>query len=177
MKEKVLKEIKKMKGSLLGIGIEDKDMLECIENNSNINLCYILSKSRGINQKKFNFVKKGKRKTINIKKIKNHFLKKSVDIILCEYNTIKKYSKTFTPNSIYICKEKLIIYGDIDDLKKVLERYKRYSKEIKTEKNSNSFMAIINVKESKTSFFKDIYYVIKDSTNEIIDYLTYALTN
>lgn len=177
MKEEILKEIRKMKGSLLGIGIDDKNMLDEIEQNDSINLCYILSKGSSYNKKRFNFFKKGKRKTINIKKIKNYFFKKSVDTILCEYNTIKKYSKSFISNSIYINKEKIIIYGDINDLKTVEERYKRYSKEIKIEKNNRSFMIIINTKESKTNFFKDKYYIIKDSTSEIIDYLTYALTN
>lgn len=177
MKQQIINEINKIEGSLLGIGIEDPSMLDAIEKNDKINLCYILTKGNKFNKKKFTFFKRGKKKTINIKKIKNYFRKNSISTILCEYNTIKKFNKRFIPNSIYINKGKIIIYGDIKDLNIVLEKYKRYSKDIKIEKNNRSFILIINTKESKTNIFKDNYYVIKDSINEIIDYLTYALTN
>ena len=88
MKENIIKEIKNMSGSLLGIGIDDISMLDAIENNDKIDLCYILSNG-GKTNKKFKLFKKGRTKKVNIKKLKKYFRKKSIDNILCDYKVIK----------------------------------------------------------------------------------------
>lgn len=177
MKENILKEIKNMKGSLLGIGINDVSMLDAIENNDNIDLCYILSNGGRAENKKFKLFKRGRTKKINIKKLKNHFRKKSIDYILCDYKVVRKFYKSFVPNSIYINKSNLLIYGNIKELDKIKEKYERYTKDIKLEKNNKTFLLIINNKNVKTNIIKDTLYKIKDTFNDALDYLTKFLTN
>ena len=177
MKENIIKEIKKMKGSLLGIGIDDPSMLDAIENNDNIDLCYILSNGGKANNKKFKLFKKGRTKKINIKKIRNYFRKKSLDNVLCDYNIIKKYYRSFISNSIYINKGKLIIYGNIKELEKIKEKYKRYTEDIEEKRTNKSFLLIINNKNTKTNLIKDKFYKIKDTLNDGLDYLTEFLAN
>ena len=177
MKENIIKEIKVMKGSLLGIGIDDNSMLDTIENNEKIDLCYILSNGGKTENKKFKLFKKGRTKKINIKKLKKHFRKKSLDNVLCDYKVIKKFYKSFVPNSIYINKGKLLIYGNIKELDKIKEKYERYTDDIKIKKTNKSFLLIINNENTKTNIIKTKYYKIKDTFNDGLDYLTEFLTN
>ena len=176
MKENIIKKINNMKGSLLGIGIDDTNLLDAIEKNDKIDLCYILSNG-GTTSKKFKLFKKGRTKKIKIKKLKKYFRKKSIDNILCDYNVVKKYYKTFVPNSIYINKGKLLIYGNIKELEKIKEKYERYTDNIKIEKTNKSFILIIQGKNVKTNIFKTNFYKIKDSFNDGLDYLTEFLAN
>lgn len=178
MKDEILKEIKNMSGSLLGIGIDDEDMLDYIEKNNNIDLCYILSNvKKSKTNKKFKLFKKGKGKTVNIKKLKKYFHKKSLDNILCDYNIIKKFNRSFISNSVYINKGKLYIYGNIEELDKLKEKYERYTDDITINKNNKSFIIIINNKNAKTNIFKDNFYKIKDLLSDSLDSLTEFLTN
>ena len=177
MKENIIKEIKKMNGSLLGIGIDDAGMLDAIENSNGIDLCYILSNGGKSGNKKFKLFKKGRTKKINIKKIKKYFRKKSIDNILCDYKVVKKFYKSFVPNSIYVNKEKILIYGNIKELEKIKEKYERYTDNIKIEKTNKSFILTIQSKNVKTNFLKTDYYKIKDTFSDGLDYLTDFLSN
>lgn len=176
MRENIIKEINNMKGSLLGIGIDDTSLLDAIENNDNIDLCYILSNG-GTKNKKFKLFKRGRTKKIKIKKLKKYFRKKSIDNILCDYNVVKKYYKSFVPNSIYLNKGKLLIYGNIKELEKIKEKYERYTGEIKIKKSNKSFLLIMNNKNAKINIIKTNYYKIKDTFSDVLDYLTEFLTN
>ena len=111
MNSRVIDEIKKMSGSLIGIGTDDVKLLETIENNDKIDLCYILSNSGSYSKKKFKLFKKGRTKTVNIKKLSKYFKLKSIDNILCDYETVKKYIRFFVGESIYINRGKMYIYG------------------------------------------------------------------
>lgn len=134
MNEKLLQIINSLEGSLLGIGFEDDLLLDAIENNNNIYSCYLLTK-KNPSSKKFNMTKKGRNKKINIKKIKKQFKKKSLDTIICNYETIKPFYRSFIPNSIYLNKGTLYIYGNKEDLQKIKPKYQRYTSLIKIDKN------------------------------------------
>ena len=177
MREKIIDIIDKIDGSLLGIGIDDETMLEKIENNDKINLCYILSNNNGKEGKKFKLFKKGRNKKVNIKKLKKYFRKKSIDNIICDYRVIKKFSRSFISGSVYINKNKLYIYGDINDLKNLKERYERYTKEIELIKNNKTFLLIVDNKSTKSKLFKDSFYKIVDFLSDSLDYLTDFLAN
>ncbi len=177
MKDKILNIIDNMAGSLLGIGIDDDSMLEKIENNKKIDLCYILSNGGSKNNKKFKLFKKGRDKKINIKKLKKFFKKKSIDNVLCDYNVIKKFSRNFMGGSVYINKGKLYIYGNIQDLKNLKERYERYTKDVELIKNSKSFILIVNNQKTRSTAFRDSIYKMTDFFNDSLDYLTEILTN
>lgn len=177
MEEEIIKEIKRMSGSLLGIGIDDKSILDEIEKNDKIDLCYILSNNfGGTSKKRFNIFERGKRKTVNIKKLKKHFKKKSIDNIICNYNIVKPFYRPFVSNSVNINKGKLYLYGNKKDKEKIKEKYLRYTKDIKDIEIKNKFILIINNKKSKNTY-KDIIYKIKDFLEDTIDFLTDLLIN
>lgn len=177
MKEKIIEEIEKMKGSLLGIGINDEIILNKIEDNDKINLCYILSNGGKEKNKKFKLLKKGRNKKVNIKKLKKYFRKKSIDNIICDYNVIKRFTRSFIGGSIYINKEKLYIYGSINDLNQLKEKYEKYTKMIELIKNNKSFLLIINNQKAKSNIFKDGIYKIIYILSDGLEYLTDLLIN
>lgn len=177
MKDKIYEIIDKMEGSLLGIGIDDKGILEKIETNSKINLCYILSNDKKGNSKKFRLFKKGKNKKVNIKKLKNYFKIKSIDNILCDYDVVKKHIRSFQGGSVYINKGKLYIYGKTNDLKELDKKYKRYTDDIKLIKKDNWFILSVNNEKTKSTIIKDGKYMICDFFTDTLDKLTDLLTN
>ena len=177
MKDKILSQIKKMNGSLLGIGIDDEEMLNAIEENDKIDLCYILSNNGSPSNKKFKIFERGRQKKINIKKLKKHFRKKSIDNILCDYNTVKKFLRSFIPGSVYINKGYLYIYGNERELDNLKEKYQRYTSDIKLIKKDKTFMLIINNQNAKSNILKDNVYKVKDLSSDMLDILTDLLTN
>lgn len=177
MKEKIVDLIENMEGSLLGIGLDDKLFLEKIEDNDKINLCYILSNGGSPSNKKFKLFKKGRNKTVNIKKLKKYFQKKSIDNILCDYNVIKKYIRFFQSGSVYVNKGTLYIYGNLKDLKDLDRKYERYTKDVKLEKISQSFILTVDNSKTKNNLFKDFKYKTTDFLNDGLDFLTDFLTN
>ena len=115
--------ISNMSGFVLAIGTDEK-LGKKLENNELITKCDVLN---GFSKNN----KKGKRekiKTINIKKIRKIYKKKKVDYIICNYEQISKYLKTFIKDSVFINKTKLYFYGDVD--KNVIKKYQRYNADI-----------------------------------------------
>ena len=109
--------------------------------------------------------------------MKKFFKKKSIDNVLCDYNVIKKFSRNFMGGSVYINKGKLYIYGNIQDLKNLKERYERYTKDVELIKNSKSFILIVNNQKTRSTAFRDSIYKMTDFFNDSLDYLTEILTN
>lgn len=165
MKNELKKILKTFSGNVLGIGIDD-DIKNIIDKNESILNCDILS----------NYIKtkeKGKRKlfgnkTININKIRKKYKKKRIDYVICNYETIEPYMRKFVKNSVYINKNKLYFYGNVDiDLIKT--RYGRYKTKIEIKEYKNNYIVEIDNTNSKNNFIKDILYLIKDTISLIID--------
>jgi len=170
------KQIQKMHGTLLGIGISSEKIKKAIEENNNISICNLLEENtKGTKNKKFSILNKPR--TINIKKIKKVFRKKRVDNIICDINVIKKYQKTFVKDSIYINKDKLYIYGDKNSLKEIKTKYQRYTTDIILEDKGKQSILIINNKNTKPNKIKDIGYWWLDTFNNFIEALTTILAN
>ncbi len=176
MENELLKIIKKIKGSLLGIGMTESILLDAIEENDNIDTCYILS-NVSLTGKKFNMIKKGRNKKINIKKLKKKFKKKSLDTVICNYDIIKQFYRSFVPNSIYINKGYLYIYGNKKDLENLSKKYQRYTKDIELLENKENYILKINNTNTKNKFFKDKIYRIKDFSIDAVDFITELLIN
>lgn len=173
MDKELIKIVKKIEGTLLGIGIENEKVLEEINKNNKIVNCLLLEniKKKGSSKLKF----RGRHKKVNIKKLKKKFKKKQMDFVICNYNYISKFTKHFVPSSIYIGKSKLYIYGDINEEEKeeIIKKYKRYTSNIKVNNN----IIEINMENTKNKFFKDKIYFIGDTLNNLLDLITNILIN
>lgn len=172
MDKELVKIIKNLKGNLLGIGIESESVISAISKNENITMCFLLESKTKAGKKLFF---RGRRKKVNIKKLKKAFKKKKTDTILCNYKYIQKFMKNFVPGSIYINSDKLYIYGDMtkEEIEEIKDKYSRYTKEIEI----SGHLIIINNKNSKNNFFKDKGYIIKDTIDIILDFITNVLIN
>ena len=176
MNEKLLQIVKKAKGSFLNIGLTDEQLLEAIEQNGNIDICYLLS-NVSLTGKKFNAIGFHRNKKINIKKIRKYFKKKSLDTVLCDYELIKQFRRSFVSNSVYINKEMLYLYGNKDELEEVSDKYKRYTSVIELIKAKDKYILKVNNKNTKNNLFKDNFYRIKDFISDSLDFITELLIN
>ena len=176
MDKYLIEQIKKMKGVTLGVGIDNEKIKEAIQNNNDIQICYLLEESKSLlNKKKMKIFNNNK--TINIKKIRKTFKKKRINNLICNYKTIKPFLKTFVRDSVYINKNSLYIYGTNEEHEEIVKRYKRYTTNIKTEKNKENFLIFVNNENSKNNKIKDIGYWWKDTFSNIADILTQILVN
>ena len=156
--------ISNMSGFVLAIGTDEK-LGKKLENNELITKCDVLN---GFSKNN----KKGKRekiKTINIKKIRKIYKKKKVDYIICNYEQISKYLKTFIKDSVFINKTKLYFYGDVD--KNVIKKYQRYNADISIKEYKKTSIIEIDNTNSKTDFIKDLKYRIIDGFNSAIEFI------
>ncbi len=176
MNKQILEIIENLKGSLLGIGLSDENILDAIEDNENIKTCYLLN-NLSLTGKRFSITKHGKNKKINIKKIKKQFKKKSLDNIICNFNIIKQFYRSFVPNSIYLCNKTIYIYGSKEELKKLKTKYQRYTDKIEIKENENNYIMKIDVENAKNNFFKDASYKITDFASDATDLITDILIN
>ena len=172
--ENLIKYIKKMEGTTIGIGIENEKVKDAIQNNDKINTCYLLEETSSFNKKKMTIFEK--QKTVNIKKIKKVFKKKRIENLICNYKTIKPFLKTFVRDSVFINKGKLYIYTDKED-EELIKKYHRYTQNIKVEKTKNSILIIINNRNTINKKTKDIKYWWQDTLNNIADIITSILVN
>mgnify|MGYP006070215295 CR=1 FL=1 len=164
---KLKKIIKNLEGNVLGIGLNE-NLISAIEKNNRIIECNLLNSCA-----KGKFKKSFFNKTIKIKKIRKIFKKKKVDYIICNYDEINNYFNTFIKDSIYINKNKLYFYGNIDvNLLKL--KYGRYNTKINLiDKN------IIEIDNSlaKNNFLKDNYYRFIDFKNHLVEIIGDILMN
>lgn len=176
MNKQMLEIINSLKGSLLGVGINDDAILDAIEQNDNIHTCYLLTDISKTG-KKFSMAKHGKNKKINIKKIKKYFKKKSLNTIICNFNAIKQFQRSFVPNSIYLNNETLYIYGEKEELENLKIKYQRYTNDISIKKADSLYIMQINNQNTKNNFFKDILFKLKDFASDTTEFITDILIN
>lgn len=176
----LVNEIKKMQGTVLGIGITDEKLKYAIKSNSNILSFELLEepKSKIFNPKKFKTEKcKKRQKKVNIKKIRKRYKKKRIDNIICGYKNVSKFAKTFVRDSIYINKGYLYMYGSKEELENIKEKYARYTTDIKLVKEKNIYILVANNSNTKNNKLKDIAYWWKDTVTDVLDFLTILLAN
>ena len=162
------KELKKISGSVLGIGL-DEGMQNILDKNKNVVECFLLNSNSTGNSKT-----KGRTKTINIKKIRKTFRKKSFDYIIGNFEELKPYLRSFIKNSIYLNKGKIYFYNITDfELEELENRYKRYNSKI----DINKDLVIIDNSNAKTNILKNIVYYTRDLTYDIIDYIGKIFVN
>ncbi len=181
MEKYLIQEIKKMSGSLLGIGITSEKIKNAIKNNTKITICNLLEmpeKGRFKKKLKARNQKQEKTRKINVKKIKKLFRKKRVDNIICDLNTIKPFIRTFVKDSVYINKGYLYIYSsNEDELKELKKKYNRYTTDAIIKKENKEYVLIVNNTNTKTNKIKDIGYWWIDIFTNFVDTLTSLLVN
>jgi len=158
-------------GNVLGIGV-DENISEILEQNELVLNCNLLDSctKESIEGKS----QKQKLKKIRIKKIRKIFKKKKVDFIICNIESIKKYLKTFTKDSVYINKDMLYIYNIKDeDLKEeLIKKYRRYTKKVEVIKDDKTYILKVDNKNSKTNVIKDTLYLIIDTFVQIVNIIS-----
>jgi len=177
--EKYLKkEINKFSGGLIGIGL-DEDLESQIINNNNINSINFLYNNNIFNGGKYK-LKSFRGKNVNIRKFKRKFKKKRTDIIVSNVNDIEEYIKSFVGISIYMCKDRIYIYGNKNkcNVPDITLKYKRYKTDIiRKEYNDDSFVLIIDARYAKNYIIKDKWYYIVDTINNAIEIISDYLLN
>lgn len=158
-----------MEGTVIGIGIEFPRLIDELERNDHITECTLLNEK--INQSETSG--KGGMKKIHIRKIRRKFKKKKIDHVLCNMEEMFPYMKTFVKDSIYITRGKIYYYGnDLDQMEMLKKRYGRYTVEWQMEKCGNTYLATIEVGSTKNHKFKEIFYYIKDTFTNGMDYMS-----
>jgi len=162
--------IKKIEGNVLSVCLDDK-LMNAFNNNNKINLYSIDSGNNiGLFKRKNNKRKTNKGKTINIKRLRKYLNDNSVDYMFCNMNEMFKYYKYFIKDSIYLNNNKLYIYADKNiDKDLLIKNYKRYDASIEYIKYKTGYILIIDNKNSKSNFVKDILYFIKDTFYNIAE--------
>ena len=88
--------IQKLNGSLIGIGIEEKNLIDKINQNNNIIECNLLDCYIDSDEVK------GKTKKIKVKKIRKKFKKNKANYVICNTNSIYKFKDKFVYDSLFI---------------------------------------------------------------------------
>lgn len=166
--------IKKCKGNVLSVCLDDKLMMQ-LNKNDNIGLISIESnRVSGIGKKTSK--KSGKKKklngskTISIKKLRKYIKKKSIDVLFCNMNEMNDYYKYFIKDSIYLCNNTIYLYFDNDiDLEFIENKYKRYKTVIESTKYKNGYIVKIDVSKAKNRWLKDKLYLLHDSLYNLIE--------
>ena len=167
MMNKLKNIIKKLNGNVLGIGLNE-ELINLIEINNCITECNLLNPLIKGSLKKSLF-----NKTMQIKKIRKKFKKNKINYIICEYEQINNYLNTFVKDSIYIGKNKIYFYGNID-IETLKLKYSSYNTTINViDKN----IIEIDVSQAKNNFFKDNYYRFIDFKNHLIEVIGDVLMN
>ena len=172
MYNKLIEEIKHIKGNVLVMCLDDK-LLDAFNKNNNVNLYSI---SNDDNQsgllKKSKRMKANNGKNINIKKLKKYINKKTVDYILINMEKVMTYYKYIIRDTIYLNRNKIIIYLS-DDIDKdfVISRYKRYNVDVEVTKYKNGYIIDIKNNDNKNHLLKNKVYFIKDTFYNIAEFI------
>lgn len=162
--------IKKIEGNVLVIGLDDA-LLDKFNSNNKVNLYSIYSPKKTVIS--FSSSKKRKTnhgKTINIKKLRKYINKKAVNHLIINIDEILKYYKYVIKDTIYLSNNLIYLYSTNNtDKDFIIEKYKRYDVKIDVTEYKNGYLIIVYAKNSKSNFFKDKLYVIKDTFYNIAE--------
>lgn len=162
--------IKKTKGNVLVLGLDNK-LLNAFEKNNKVNLYAIYSNEAN----KIPFIKRKKKqtnkgKTINIKKLRKYINKKSVDYLICNFDEMIEYYKYVIKDFIYLNNNLIYIYFTKDiDKDFIIKRFERYNVKISCNDYKNGYILTIDNTNGRNNFIKDKLYMVKDSFYNIAE--------
>ena len=177
MDKELIKVVDNLKGSLLGIGLENEKIIDKINNNDKILTCFLLENNKAKKTSKLSFA--GHRKKVNIKKLKKVFGKKRLNTVICNFEYAKKFMRHFILQSTLITKDNLYLYGKFteEELEIIQTKYQRYTNDIIVKKINDDCLIKINLSKAKNKFWRDKIYYFQDLGERIIDILTNLLIN
>lgn len=168
MNKDLIKVLYKISGNVLCIGLPS-NLNIYLDKNEKIITCDILTNERkNIKSIKESIKHPFKSKSVNINKLRKKYKKKKIDYIICDYDTVKPYLKTFIKNSIYINKNKLYFYGNVD-FELIKKRYSRYKTKIDFKKYSDGYIVEIDNSNAKNNKLKEFFYYIIDTTLNLVE--------
>ena len=167
---------KKIQGNILTIGVDNK-ILEGFLKNKKVNV-YTLNRSN-IMFSKHNKIKKDHRgKSINIKKLRRYFKKKSIDYLFINFEEIEDYLKYVVKDIIYINSNKLYLYCSKEsDIPLIEKRFKRYNISISKKSYKEIILLEINNQKSKNNWAKDKIYYLLDTIYNLVELISNILIN
>ncbi len=152
MLETLKKITKKLTGNLLIIGSIDNSVINLILNNLKIieSDWLVNNKTEG---------SKGESKLIYLKNMQKTFKKKNIDIIIVNYNDVKKSLKDFIINSKEIANKKIYLFSDKIDSEFIIKSYSYFNCFVKVLNKKNGILLEINcLNKKKYSLKFHIYY-------------------
>ena len=170
------RKIKKLQGSVLGIGIQDENMLKAIDKNKKIVFCdLLLSKDIDDNDEEGSSTRF---KQIKFKKLKKYYKKNKIDTTIVNFESILPYYRSFIKNSVCITNKNIWIYSkeESEFLSIYIKRFERYNVEVKKENKQNEVLYILNLENKKNYKFK-IFYYIYDLLYDIANFISDLLIN
>ncbi len=163
--------IKKCRGNVLAIGLDDK-LLNIFDKNQYVNLFSINSNKKNNEFKKSKKKIINREKSINIKKLRKYINKKSINILICNMNEMIDYYKYFIKDSIYLNNGEIYIYSTNEiDKEFIINKYNRYNVKITSIDYKNGYIIKVDNTNGKNIFFKDKFYFIKDSLYNIAEFI------
>lgn len=177
--KKLYDEIRKLEGNVLCIEIRDDKIMSKLNKNNKISIYELYrNEKKGIFKRRKRIKTKGG-KSVNIKKFRKIFKKKSIEYIIINIDNIYDYYKFLVSNSIYVCNTKVMVFGSskyIDD-NVIASKFKRYNVEITNYKEDDKYLCVIDVSKAKFSKIKEKFYIIIDTFINIGDMISYILTS
>lgn len=168
--------IKNLNGRILTFGLVEKELIDEIVKNRQIEDFLILSFTKQIQYNNTSeCLETGK---IKINKIKRKNKKKKFDHIIFEVSDIKDNINKIIYESLSLAKKKIYFYGNSKDYSftKIVKRYKRYGLKIKLQKYQNKDF-VIEIEMKKINFFVKQYYRMTDFFVSLYEAVAQALTS
>lgn len=174
----IVKLIENLKGSMIGIGLEEQALLDAIEKNDAIYECSLLD-SLEIPEEGKKKKRTRRKRYLAIRKMRKKFKKKKHNIMLINYPYISLYLKTVIRDTIYITNQDIYIYGiqEEEELSLLKSRYSRYDVTIDIQKRKKGYLMIIHVGDAKTHPILDRFYFIMDTITNGINLFSDFLVN
>jgi hypothetical protein len=164
--------IKKLEGNILFIGLSQYYDV-ALNNKKILKADFLDCNDNKIIKGKKKIVVHNKHKTINIKKLSKRYKFKTIDTIVVDIDILKEYLKYFIKDSIYMCKNKIIIkYENYDE--ELIQKYQRYNVKIDVKKEDK--IIIIENNDLKKHYIKNKFYFLLDSINNVFDYIVYYIS-
>lgn len=168
--DELLKISKKIKGTVICIGLNHEKIINVILKNKSILKCDLLNSNY---EDKKNKQAMKKQKKIKLRK---KYKKNSIDVIFLDMEQIVKNKKTIVKDTVNICKGKIYLY-DVDGIKEDIKKYRKYTSNIEIREYNDGTIYIIDVSNIKKSKLKDFYISFICSIQNSIDFISDMLVS